>query len=85
MRRWVAAVVAVLFLSTATLHVFAHHSADADCGVCHVQQASLPSTAAPSVVAAPVPEVLLAEPPAPRALTARLAAAAARAPPVLPA
>ena len=86
MRRWVAAVVAVLFLSTATLHIFAHHSgADVDCGVCLVQQASLPSTAAPTVAAVPVPEFTLAQAAAPRALSARPAVAVARAPPVLPA
>ena len=86
MRRWVAAVVAVLFLATATLHIFAHRSgADVDCGVCLVQQASLPSMAGPAVAAVAVPEITLAEAPAPRALSARPAAAVARAPPVLPA
>ena len=83
MKRWVAALVAVLFLSTATLHVFAHHdAADAGCVVCHVQRTSLPGAAAPSVVAAPAPGAPVAPASAPRLLPSRPSAAAARAPPV---
>lgn len=86
MRRWVAAAVAVLFLCTATLHVLAHHGgADGGCGVCQVQQTSLPSAPAPAVVAVPVPAVTLAEVLVPFLSSERPAAAAARAPPVLPA
>jgi hypothetical protein len=78
-----AAAVAVLFLSIATLHVFAHHAADADCGVCHVSQASLPSTAPPVAAVAPVSVARLTEAAAPCATAARPASAVARAPPVL--
>jgi hypothetical protein len=85
-KRWVAAVVAVLFLSTATLHVFAHHgAADTDCGVCHLQQASLPSAPAPAIVSAPLPFVAVAELASPQEASAPRATAAARAPPALPA
>jgi hypothetical protein len=85
-KRWVAAAVAVLFLSTATLHVFAHHGdADAGCTVCQVQQTSLPSAPAPAIAAVPVPVVALAEVPAPSFVSTRPVAAAARAPPALPA
>ena len=84
MKRWVAALVAVLFLSTATLHVFAHHGdADGGCVVCQVQQTSLPSAAAPTVVSVPVPVVALVEAAVPRLFSARPAASAARAPPAL--
>jgi hypothetical protein len=84
MKRWAAGLVAVLFLAAATLHVFAHHgAADSDCGVCSVQQASLPSAPAPVVAAAPLPEADLAQPAVLRPRSARPAAAAARAPPVL--
>jgi hypothetical protein len=86
MRRWIAAFVAVLFLATATLHVFAHHgAADADCGVCQVQQASLAAVPAPAVAPAPVHVGFVSDDAAPQAASAVLATAAARAPPVLPA
>ena len=82
MKRWIAALLAVLFLSTATLHALSHHGlADADCGVCHVQQASLPAAPAPAVAAAPVLRSDLAQAPAPRPRATRPVAAAARAPP----
>ena len=81
MKRWVAAAVAVLVLSTATLHVLAHHAADNDCGVCHVQQASLPSAPSPAVAVARVPEAVLADVSAPSSRSARPSASAARAPP----
>ena len=84
MKRWASALLAVLFLFTATLHIFAHHgAADSDCGVCSVQQASLPSAPPPVVAAVPVPIVALVEAAAPRLISARPVAAAARAPPVV--
>jgi hypothetical protein len=85
-KRWVAAVVAVLFLSTATLHVFAHvGDADGACAVCHVQQAGVVLSPVPVVAAAPTLETALPEPAAPRAAAARAVAGSARAPPSLPA
>ena len=86
MKRWVAAVVAVLFLSTATLHVFAHGGdADAACATCHVQQAGAISAPAPRVVSVPVPAVELPEVRAPRTVSIFTAPRSARAPPAFPA
>jgi hypothetical protein len=85
-KRWVAALVAVIFLSTATLHVFAHHDdADGGCTVCQVQASSMTAVSAPHVVSVRTIEFA----PAP-ALVSLLAAesvvdAPARAPPALPA
>ncbi|HXT01254.1 MAG TPA: hypothetical protein VN915_11300 [Elusimicrobiota bacterium] len=84
MKRWIAAFVAVLFLATATLHVLAHHGgADADCGVCHVQQASLAAAPAPVVAAGPMLEAALSEAAVPQGASRAVARAAARAPPAL--
>ena len=86
MKRWVAALVAALFLSTATLHVFAHvGDVDAACAVCHVQQAGVVAAPAPAVAASPVLESELPVFAASRAVPARAAAVSARAPPSLPA
>jgi hypothetical protein len=86
MKRWACAVLAVLFLSTATLHVFAHHgAADSDCGVCSVQQASLPSAPAPIIAAGPALVADLVQPDMLLPRSARPVAAAARAPPLPPA
>ena len=86
MRRWVAAVVAVLFLSTATLHVFAHvGDTDTACAVCHVQQAGGVQAAAPRVVVSPLVEMELPSFAACRAVPTRPSAVPARAPPSLPA
>jgi hypothetical protein len=85
-KRWVAALVAVLFLSTATLHVFAHHGeSDGDCAVCQVQASSLPSVPAPCLVVVRTFELVAPPAPAPRAAAARVVVAPARAPPALPA
>jgi hypothetical protein len=83
LKRWLGALVAVLFLSTATLHAFAHvGAADNDgCAVCSVQQAGAVAAPAPAIVAAPVDSVSVAEPSAPSVCAASLAAAPARAPP----
>ena len=82
MKRWASIILAVLFLSTATLHVLAHRGAvDSDCGVCSVQQASLPAAPAPVVAASPVLVAELVQPAAPQPRSARPVAAAARAPP----
>lgn len=84
MKRWARAVLAVLFLATATLHVLAHHGAvDSDCGVCSVQQASLPGAPAPVVAASSVLAVELIQPAAPQSSSARPVAAPARAPPAV--
>ena len=86
MKRWAAAVVAVLFLSTATLHVLVHADLDdGACAVCHAQTASHAAAPAPAVVSAPVPSVLLAQAAVPRAVAARPVPGVARAPPALPA
>jgi len=85
-KRWVAALVAVLFLATATLHVFAHHGVSDDaCAVCQVQASSLPGAAAPCLVAVRTLETPPPPPFVPRAREAHAVAAPARAPPVLPA
>ena len=82
MKRWVTAFVAILFLATATLHVLAHHGvADADCGVCHVQQASLAAAPAPVVAAAPILEAVVADEAVPQAASSVVASTPARAPP----
>ena len=84
MKRWIAAFVAFLFLSTATLHVFAHHGAnDSNCGVCHVQQASLAAAPAPAVAVAQALETEVVQPAAPHPRSERPLAAAARAPPAV--
>jgi hypothetical protein len=86
MKRWVAAILSVLFLSTATLHVFAHvGNTDAGCGVCHVQQAGVVVAPAPSVVVVAAPGEVLAPLPVPRRVAAAVAAGSARAPPAVPA
>jgi hypothetical protein len=85
-KRWAAALVAVLFLSTATLHVLAHHGeTDDDCAVCQVQAASLPAAPAPAVVCVRTIELLAPPAPVARFRAARPAAAPARAPPAVPA
>lgn len=84
LKRWLGALVAVLFLSTAALHVFTHvgdAEFDASCAVCHVQQTGGVAAAAPAVAPAPVLAVAIAELPAPAVRAASAAAAAARAPP----
>lgn len=84
MKRWASILLAVLFLSTATLHVLAHRgAADSDCGVCSVQQASLPSAPAPVVASSPVLEVELVTPAALQPASLRPVVAAARAPPAV--
>lgn len=83
LKRWLGALVAVLFLSTATLHAFAHvGAADHDgCAVCSVQQAGAIAAVAPAVVSAPVVSIPVAIASAPSVRAATLAAAPARAPP----
>ncbi|MFI5345948.1 MAG: hypothetical protein ACHQ51_06195 [Elusimicrobiota bacterium] len=86
MRRWVAAVVAVLFLSTATLHVFAHvGDSDGGCATCHVQQAGGVQAAAPKVAVASTIEIALPSFVVSRTVPARTSAVPARAPPSRPA
>jgi hypothetical protein len=86
-KRWVAAVVAALFLSTATLHVFTHVGAAADdgCAVCHMQQSGAVAAPLPVVAVSRVVEIVLPLPSAPRTAAARIVDAPARAPPALPA
>jgi hypothetical protein len=81
--RWIGALVAVLFLSTATLHVFAHVGADPDAGcvLCLVQHAGAVSAPVPRIVSASVPSAVLAELPGPRVPSRRPVGAGARAPP----
>lgn len=83
LKRWIGALVAALFLSTATLHAFAHVGADADagCAVCVVQHAGAVAVPAPCVVSASAPSVALAELPALRVSSCRGVRADARAPP----
>lgn len=86
MKRWVAAVVAVLFLTTATLHILSHSDlTERSCVVCHMQEASLPAAPAPAVVAVEAPSVEIAEAPLPRAAAVRPVPGTARAPPAVPA
>lgn len=86
MRRWVAAVVAVLFLSTATLHPIAHvGDSDGTCSVCRVQQNGVFVAPAPAVVVVAIPETEVAEALPPAVSAAALLRAAARAPPSVPA
>jgi len=81
-KRGLSAVLAVLLLSTAVLHIFAHSDlAESSCEVCHVQQSRVPAAAAPRIVVAEAAGVLLAAEAVPRAIEARASAAAARAPP----
>jgi hypothetical protein len=85
-KRWAAALVAVLFLATSHLHVFAHHGeSDDGCAACQAQIASLPAVPAPCVVV--VRTIQVVPPPTfvPEAPAARVAAAPARAPPAFPA
>jgi hypothetical protein len=85
MRRWIAAVVAALFLTTATLHVFAHvGDTDSACAVCHVQQAGGVQAAAPRIVVSPLVEIELPSFAASRAVAVPVAAVPARGPPSLP-
>ena len=85
MIRWFAALIAALFLSTATLHAFAHvGDSDAACAVCHVQQAGGVQAAAPRVVASPLVEIELPTFAASRAVAVPVAAVPARGPPSLP-
>jgi len=78
----VAAFVAVLFLSTATLHVMAHSGLfERSCAVCHVSQSRVVAAASPRIVVTAAVGSLLAETTAPRAVTARGSSDAARAPP----
>jgi hypothetical protein len=84
-KRWVAAFVAVLFLSTATLHVFAHHGeSDGACTVCQVQATSMPAAAAPRVVVVQTLERVLPPASVPHDLPARIGVTSARAPPDRP-
>jgi hypothetical protein len=84
LKRWLGALVAVLFLSTATLHVLAHHGeADGDCAVCQVQVSSLPAVAAPCVVVVQTFEFVAPAASVPLVLAARVVAVPARAPPAL--
>lgn len=86
MKRLAAAILAILFLSTATLHIYAHvGDADTGCSVCHVQQAGVAAAAVPAVVSTPVLETELPAFAAARAIPARSAAVSARAPPTFPA
>lgn len=85
MRRWAAAVIAILFLATAGLHVYSHvGGADFDCSVCQVHQAGAVAAPVPVIAASPVAECLLAALPAPHAAAVLVSRAAARAPPALP-
>jgi hypothetical protein len=83
-KRCAAALVAVLFLATATLHVLAHHGeSDGDCAVCQVQASSLPAAPAPRIVVVSTLEILPPPAPAPQADAVRVVLAPARAPPAL--
>ena len=84
MKRWVAALVTVLFLSTATLHVLAHRGdSDGACAVCQMQATSAPAAAAPRVVVVRTLERVPLPSSSPLAVAARVADAPARAPPSL--
>jgi hypothetical protein len=86
MKRWLTALVAVLVLSTATLHVLEHLGVtDTECAVCAVTQAGSAGMATPSVVIVPVPSIDLPSFVCAFAHVVRGAACAARAPPALPA
>lgn len=83
-KRWLGALVAVLFLATAALHVFTHVGAvdfDASCAMCHVQQAGAVAVPAPAVAVAPVLGAAVADLAAPAVRAASAAAVPARAPP----
>jgi hypothetical protein len=82
MRRWLAAVLAAVFISTATLHVFCHlGETSAPCGVCDVQQAGAVAAPVPAVVPSAVVVVVLPDAVAPQTSGAAVVRAAARAPP----
>jgi hypothetical protein len=84
LKRWLGVLVAVLFLSTATLHVLAHHGeTDGDCSVCQVQASSLPAAAAPCVVVVQTLQSAPQPKPAATVVAARIAVLPARAPPAL--
>ena len=86
MKRWVAALVTVLFLATAMLHVLAHRGgSDGACAACQMQASSMPAAAAPCVVVVWTQEFVPPRSSAPRAVAARIAGFPARAPPSLPA
>ena len=82
MKRWIAAIIAVLFLSTSTLHVLVHSDLNEGvCAVCHTQTASHAAAPAPAVVSAPIPSSPLAQSAVPRAVAASPVPGIARAPP----
>jgi hypothetical protein len=79
-----AALVAVLFLSTAIFHVLAHHGdSDADCSVCQVQASSIPAAPAPLVVSVQTVELVEQGVPVRRAASGRVAVIPGRAPPCM--
>ncbi|OGR90198.1 MAG: hypothetical protein A2V88_11160 [Elusimicrobia bacterium RBG_16_66_12] len=85
MKRWAAAIVAVLFLSTATLHILSHPDlSERACSACHASSSRV-AAAAPRIVVMPAAGVLLVATVAPRLSAFSAAAAGARAPPALPA
>ncbi len=84
MKRWIAAFVAVLFLATATLHVFAHvGEADGDCSVCQVHASTLPALPAPRVVVVTIVEFTAPSKPVRLSLPSCVVSVPARAPPAL--
>ncbi|MFI5348612.1 MAG: hypothetical protein ACHQ2Z_03640 [Elusimicrobiota bacterium] len=86
MKRWVAALVAFLFLATATLHVLAHRGeSDSACVTCQAQTASMTAVTPPSLVVVRTFEIVSPRTSVARVLSERVAAAPARAPPALPA
>ncbi|MBI3563858.1 MAG: hypothetical protein HY079_01520 [Elusimicrobia bacterium] len=81
-RRCLAAAVAAVLFSTATLHILSHSDlTEASCVVCHMQEASLPGAPAPAVVAVEAPSCALAQAADAPAATVAVRASSARAPP----
>ena len=82
LKSWLGALLALVVLSTATLHILSHADlTESSCVVCHMQEASVPAAPAPAVVAVEAPSTAVDAAPAPEASQSAVVAASARAPP----
>ena len=84
LKRWMSALVAVVFLATAAIHEVAHSALnEAACAVCQISLAALPAAPSPSVAVSPIPEVAVVEAAAFYFVSHRVAVGEARAPPAI--
>lgn len=84
LKAWLGALLALVVLGTATLHILSHPDlTEATCVVCHMQEASLPGAPAPAVVSSEAPAVAVAPVAVPAAVPATARAGTARAPPAV--